>query len=373
MKYQREYQPTASCNKKPGVVKLLLTNYPMGRKQKPPAYSCYDAPFNPNTTEEEEETIPPKPQEKHLGTLLNNELRREVHSYDAPRSHQLLNNYITQSIAPTLPQGGPACTWVPISSVIFPGDLSGRLAIIAHLKDPRRALVYLIKGERQGKDIPPCFAWQFIRIEPKTQKAGPTFKYVVAPKMCISSKKGCWLVWKEYFEEAPACIKNSKKSTKYRDVYKVPDYETRRITRDYERYIRGMEIPPPEGSIKYTGFEQFNLDFPTPDWKNIVCPLLHDKAEQIRQKTHPQRQLNDDEEEDTTPRFVKATHFRPLKNKRPLKDDSNTSSSSEDEDTLTEPKDRGFKYNHELDTHPALSVITSDSSEFRLLFGDEGT
>jgi hypothetical protein len=354
----------------------------MGRKRKPPTYSCYDAPFNPNQTSDSEDETPDKPGELKFGTILNNELRREVHTYDAPNSHNLLYHYIKDKIEPSLPSSNKP-TWVPISSIIFPGDLTGRLAIISHLKDPRRALVYLIKGEKNGKDIPLCFSWQFIRIEPKMQKSGPTFKYVEAPKMCISSKKGCWLVWKEYFDSAPSCIRNSRKS-KFRNVYMVPDYDTRRVTRDYERYVRGMEIPPPRSKINYTGFEQFNTDFPTEEWKNTVQPMLIEKSQRQKEKYYPSTHTHGDDDEDddlalaTSDKasFVKKsfqvhTPYKTKRETRKVSDDEEEYEDNTETECTRTTRDDGFKYNTKIDTEPNLCLITSESTEFKLLFDDK--
>lgn len=345
----------------------------MTRRRKPPAYSPYSAPFDPNPPPQDcDSDSNSSSMEPRFGTLLNNELRRECDSFSAPRSHQLLNTFISTKITPSLPSLPQPPTWIPVSSVLLPTDLTGRVAILAHLKDPRRALVYLTKGEKHGKDIPLSFSWQFIRIVPKRLKSGPTFQYIAAPKMCISSKKGCWLLWKEFLDQGHRCLVNTKKSTRTRTVFMVPSYDTKKLTQDYERYVRGMEIPPPRDKLTTTGLEQFDLNYPTAEWRKVVCPLIQEKIQRTKEKYYSssaQREDSDEERSTVGDPPPPPSHSNrppqprppPRLQKRKLLPDNESDEEEEDGD--------GFKYNKVVDT--GLSILTTESSEFKLLFEDE--
>lgn len=237
----------------------------------------------------------PKSEVDVFGTKLNTTLSEERNSQKAPKSHHLIKDYVSNRITPELDSANKKnVTWVPVSSIIFPHTpLVGKIAILAHLKEPRRALVYITCGTRDnnGRDIPSPFKYQFVRLTPKRTTTGTSFRCDSQPKMCVSSKKGLWVAWMEYLVASPTCgqVKGGKMGVLPRDVD--------RVLADYQTYVMGMERSP--SSLRYTGFEQFNVMTPISDeWRRCTSEAPMDSVMVPPPPPPPDDEAEEEEEEE---------------------------------------------------------------------------
>ena len=327
---------------------------------------------------------PPSPPMQHkideFVPLLNKTLKEESESSPtAPRSHELLRGYLRKEIDSSLKteQDRSLVTWEPISSSVFRGmNLSGKLAIIAHLKEPRRALVYLTRGARDanGKDIPENFRYQFVRLTPQTRNSGPTFHYDNQWMMCGSSKKGFWVVWKEYLLESPTCIENPRRAGQFPTNYICPPKDTLRICADYEKYVRGMERTPEK--IHFSGYEQFNLfSEPTPDWKRVVLAMIEEKKKKLTETRYKKPYYNnaakeEEEEEENGRGPPPPPPPPPRKFQRIEEEESEVEEEEEEEEETAITPENTNKWYPDTICLEGLNVITPASLEFRLLFDD---
>ena len=111
----------------------------------------------------------------------------------------------------------------------------------------------------------------FKNNDPKSIKWEPDSKN----RHCqYSEKKGFWL----WLVKKPLVVDIFNDSSKNKELLEL-----------YNKYVRGMEINPDDESVRVTRSEQFDMNYPTPEWieavnDTIECKQKNSKAKKPKKK-----------------------------------------------------------------------------------------
>lgn len=166
-------------------------------------------------------------------------------------------------------------------------NLHGKLVLLAHSNETKRAIAILQKSD-EGK-IAPYLSYrchvQIVKyksvIIDKKRKIRQFYKKVdddtKKPPLLFTGKRGWWMIWK------PSLEAGITKANMSRHESTIIDW--------YERYVVGIEQPPPTEVVRDRAFfkyEQFMLDvFPTPAWKAITVGYKKKNVKRIRFADEP--------------------------------------------------------------------------------------